>query len=242
VSSFTLTDCVAWVGGLAVTQYSNELSVKQSVEEKDVTVFGSGGWKSLVGGLRAVEADVKGFWESPVDEPGVTNLGTADQVISFGATATEGDPMWFFQGSNFNYDRGGGVGDVDPFGLQIRGTNKVGLVPGKVAKAKGDVSATGAIGSGLTGLSANSQVSSSQYLYAAVHVFTAGTTITLKIQSDDNSGFTTPTDRITLSAITTTGGTWVTRLAGPITDTYYRFNVSAVTGTFNLGAAIGIST
>lgn len=242
MSSFVLTDCVAWIGGLAATQYSNELSVKQSVEEKETTVFGSGGWKSLVGGLKAVDADLKGFWESAVDATGFTNMGTADQVMSFGATATEGDPMWFFQGSNLSYDRGGSVGDVDPFGLSLKGTNKVGLIPGKLAKSKGNVSATGAIGSGLTGLSANSQVSSSQYLYAAVHVFTAGTTITLKIESDDNAGFTTPTDRITLSAITTTGGTWVTRLAGPLTDTYYRFNVSAITGTFNLGAAIGIAT
>jgi hypothetical protein len=234
---------VAWIGGLATTSYSNSLSVKQSAAEKEVTTFGSGGYKEYASGaLKTVEVDLKGFWDSVVDAPGITNMGTVDQVMSFGATATEGDPMWFFQGSNFAYDRGGGIGDVDPFGLSVRGTGAAGLIPGKLAKAKGNVSATGALGSGLTGLSTNSQVSASQYLYAVFHVFTAGTTITVKVESDDNSGFTTPTDRITFSAITTTGGTWATRLAGPITDTYYRFNVTAITGTFNVGAAIGIAT
>ena len=111
------------------------------------------------------------------------------------------------------------------------------MARGKLTLSATNVTTTGAKGTGVL-LGA---VGATQYLYATVHCLTAGTTVTIKIQSDDNAGFTSPTDRITLSAITATGGTWVTRLAGSITDTYYRFNVTAVTGTFTLAGAIGIA-
>lgn len=241
MGAFVLTDCSVWVDGLAVTTYATEASIKTSVDDQETTTFGSGGYRSRVGGLRNVEADVKGNWESAVDPAAITGLGVADQVTTFTATGVAGDPAWFFQAGNFSVDRFGKIGEVDPFSLSIMGTNAAGLVAGKLAAAKGNISATGVLGSALTGLSANSQVSATQYLYGAVHVFTAGTTMTLKIQSDDNAGFSSPTDRITLSAITATGGTWVTRLIGPITDTYFRFNCTAITGTFNVAAAIGIA-
>lgn len=239
MSALVLTDCVAWVGGLAATTYSNSLSVKQTAEEKPTTCFGGGGWKSVIGGLKTVEVDLKGFWESAVDEPGFTNMGVADTPMSFGATATETTPFWFFQGSNFNYDRGGGVGDVDPFGLSIRGTNSVGLAYGQLAKAKGDVSTTGAIGSAVQ-LGAGS---AGKYLYAVLHVFTAGTTISMKVQSDDNSGFTSASDvaSATINSVTAVGATWMTRVdASAITDDWFRLNVTTCTGTFNIGAALAI--
>ena len=63
----------------------------------------------------------------------------------------------------------------------------------------------------------------------------------LTIESDDNGSFTSATTRATIGPLTATGGTWVTRVAGAITDDYYRFNVTAITGTFSVGAAFGIA-
>lgn len=240
MTAFVLTDCTAWVDGFAATTYSNQLSVGVDVDDQDTTTFGGGGWRSRIGGLKTVEAELQGLWESPVDDTW-SNLGVADRVVTFTPDGAAGSPSWFFQAGEFSYERLGDVGELDPFTLKAMGTNGVGLVAGKLAAAKQNVSATGVIGSVVTNLSSNSQVSASQYLYAAVHVFTAGTTVTIKVQSDDAAGFPSSTDRITLSAITTTGGTWVTRLAGPITDTHYRLNVSAITGTFNLAGSIGIA-
>jgi hypothetical protein len=71
-------------------------------------------------------------------------------------------------------------------------------------------------------------------------VFSAGTTITVQVQSDDNAGMSSPTTVATIGPITVVGGTWMTPIAGPITDTYYRMNVSAITGTFSVAGAIGI--
>lgn len=239
MSSFVMTDCTAWIGGLALTTYSNELSVNTSVEDQDVTAFGGGGARSFIGGLRTTEANLSGFWESAVDAAGVTNLGVVNQACTFAANTTEGSAVAMAQLGAFSYERGGGVGDVNPFSLDMSGTDGVGAVHGLLAKSKGNVSATGALGSAVQ-LGAGA---AGKYLYAVLHVFTAGTTISMKVESDDNSGFTTAADvaSATMNLVTTTGGTWMGRVdASAFTDDWYRLNVTAITGTFNVGAALAI--
>ena len=235
---FVLTDATAWLAGLSITGYSSEMSVKVDVDDQDVTTFGSGGYRSRIAGLTSVEAEMKGFWDIGLDTPGFTNLGTVDQVATLTANNTEGGPAWFFQAGNFSWERFGKVGEVDPFTLSLMGTNGVGLVAGQLAKAKGNVSATGALGSAVNvGAS-----TATQYVYVAFHVFTAGTTVTLQPQSDTASNFPSATTQATIDPLTTTGGTWMARLAGPfVGETWWRLNVSAITGTFNVGAAIGIA-
>lgn len=240
MSTLVLTDCTAWVDGLALTTYANEMSLKTDIEDKETTTFGSGGWKSRVGGLRDIDFELKGFWESTPDADTWSNLGTADRALTVTPTGAAGSVAYFCRVGEFSYEHGGDVGEVDPFSLKAMGSNGVGAVRGALAAAKQDVSATGVLGSVLTDLSANDQVGASQYLYAVLHVFTAGTTITVQVQSDDSAGFASPTTRGTIGPITTTGGTWLARVAGPITDTHYRLNVSAITGTSNVAGAIGI--
>lgn len=240
MSSFALTGATCYVAGYDFSGDSNQMALNLEMDELDNTTFGSGGYRSRTGGVRSIEASLSGFWQSDttdaVDPQVFSNLGTMDEVVTISPTGTAGEAAYFFQGGKFSYSMGGDLGEVMPYDLSMMGSNGVGAVRGLIGKAKGDVSATGALGSGLN-LGA---VDASQYLYAAFHVFSAGTTITVKIESDDNSNFTSATDRITFSAITTAGGTWATRLAGAITDTYYRFNVTAITGTFNVAGSIGI--
>lgn len=242
MTEFILKDCTTYVGGYDFTTDVNKMAVKADVEDKDSTTFGNSGWKARVGGLRDVSMDLEGFWQSAtagaVDPEAYPNLGVADRAVTISPTGQAGDVAYFFQGGSFNYEMFGSVGDVTPFTLGHKSTSKYGLVRGQMTKAKGLVSATGAMGSPVQ-LGA---VASDQYLYAVVHVFSAGTTITLKIESDNASNFASPTDVATLSAITTTGGTWVTRVAGPLTDTYFRFNATGITGSFTLAAAIGIGS
>ncbi|HEY9416720.1 MAG TPA: hypothetical protein VIQ30_18350, partial [Pseudonocardia sp.] len=85
-------------------------------------------------------------------------------------------------------------------------------------------------------------VASGQFAYAALHVFSAGTTMTVQVQSAATVGFASPTTRGTFSAATAVGGLWLTRVAGPITDTYWRLNVSAITGTFQVAGVIAIGS
>lgn len=236
MAPIVLTDCTAWVDGLAVTTYTNEMTLKVDIDDQEVTTFGSGGWKSRVGGLRDVDFDLKGFWESTPDADTWANLGAADRALTVTPDGVAGSLAYMSRVGEFSYEHGGDVGDVDPFSLKAMGTNAYGVVRGQLAAAKQNVSATGVVGSALQ-LGA---ASSTQFIYVALHVFTAGTTITVKLQSDDNAGFSSSTDVATIGPITTTGGTWMTRVAGPKTDTYWRLNVSAITGTFNIAGAIGI--
>jgi hypothetical protein len=71
-----------------------------------------------------------------------------------------------------------------------------------------------------------------QKLYAALHVtaFSGLTNVIVKIQSDDNSGFTSATDRITFTTATGTTSQF-TSVAGDFSsETHVRVNID-VTGT-----------
>ncbi len=241
MATFAMTDVTTWVGGYDMTTDINKISVKAEVEELDTTVFGGGGYKSRIGGLKDVMADLAGFWQSAtsaaVDVEAFPDLGVAGRPVTVSPAGTAGNVAYMFLGGKFNYEIFGQVGEVAPFSLGMKGTNPYGLVRGQVAAAKGNVSATGALGSVLN-LGAPT---STQYVYAVLHVFSAGTTITVQVQSDDAAGMSSPTTRGTIGPITTAGGTWLTRVAGPfVGESYWRLNISAITGTFQVAGAIAV--
>lgn len=236
-----LTDCKVWCAGYDMTSDLNKLTLDLSAEELDVTTFGSGGYRARIGGLRDVEAQYEGFQTDGVGEVGpelFPHLGTADEVFTVSPTGAVTTPAYMFRAGKFQVSQFGDVGSVAPFTLSAKGTNAQGVIRGQVTKAKGNVSGTGGMGT-VVNLGA---VGATQYLYAAVHIFSAGTTITMDLASDDNSGFTSGTTRATIGPLTTSGGTWMTRVAGPITDSYFLFNVTTCTGTFSIAAAIGIGS
>lgn len=242
MGSFALTDATCWVAGYDFTTDLNQITLNAAVAEQDNTTFGSGGYRSRIGGLKDVTAQVAGFWQSATsaapDPQAFPDLGVADRVCTFAPTSTEGSVAYTAQVGKFGYQLFGSVGDVTPFSLNMSGTNAQGLVRGMVAKAKGTVSATGALGS----VQQVGAVASGQFLYAALHVFSAGTTCTVQVQSSSTVGFASPTTRGTFTPATTTGGLWLARVAGPITDTYWRLNVSAITGTFQVAGVIAIGS
>lgn len=240
MASFSMTDVTTWVHGYDFTTDLNQVSLKAEVEDLAKTTFGTGGYKGRAGGKRDVALSVNGFWGSGLsatpDSDGFGDLGAVNRVVTMSPTGVLGSVAYLSQVGKFKYEAFGEVGGMTPFSLDCSGSTKFGLVRGLVAAGKQSVSATGALGAGVVLPAA----SGSQFVYASLHVFTAGTTITVTVQSDDNSGFTTPTTVATLGPITATGGTWMTRVAGPATDTFYRFNVTGVTGTFSLAGAIAV--
>lgn len=237
---FSMTDCTTWIDDYDFTGDLNKVTFDVEVDELETTVFGGGGYRSRVGGLRSVSMSGDGFWQAGtnlVDAELVPDLGTADKVVTISPTGVAGATAYMAQLGKFKTSLFGGVGEVAPFSLECSGTNNVGVVRGQVTKAKGTVSATGALGSGPQ----IGAVSATQYLYGTLHLFgTAATTITVVLESDDNSGFTTATTRATLGPLTASGGTWATRTAGAITDDYFRYRVTAVTGTWTVAGAIGV--
>jgi hypothetical protein len=236
-----LTDAFAYVHGHDFTTDTNEVNLGLEAATLDKTTFGSGGWTEVAGGLKSNAFNMAGFWQSAasdaVDPEAFNDLAVVNRVHTMGPVETEGQPAYMFQAGKFSYQLLGPVGELAPFTLNSQGTDGVGAVRGTLTKAKGVVSAIGATGTSLN-LGA---VAANQFLYATFHVFgTPGTTITAVVESDDANTFASATTRFTFGPITTGGGVWGTRVAGSITDTWYRLRVTAITGTFTIAAAIGI--
>ena len=201
------------------------------MEEKDVTNFGSSGWKEITGGLFSSALMGEGQWEAgdagKVDDEMFTNLGAAGAYTACPDTADVGDLAWVLQALKANYKLGGAVGDVAPWTSSAAG--KWPLVRGKVGHPPG--TARTATGSG-TAVELTA-VSASQYIYGALHVLsvsgTSTPTITVKIQSDVDNTFGSPADQITFTAATAIGGQ-ISRTIGAITDTWWRAQWT-ITGT-----------
>jgi hypothetical protein len=133
----------------------------------------------------------------------------------------------------------GNVGDVGSW--MANGTGTWPLARGRCAHASG-VPRT-ATGSG-TAVQLGA-LAAGQHLYANLHVLSvsgmAAPTLTVTVQSDDNSGFTTPTTRGSFAAKSAVGGEPI-RIAGPFTDTYWRvgWTITGTNPSFLFLASFGI--
>jgi hypothetical protein len=231
-----------WLGGYDFTGDSNKTSLRISYQPLDRTVYGNTA-RNRLAGLESDESSVDGFWDSAADAVDPTTFAalTTTQPITQSYDGTLGSVAYFYQAKSFQYRMFDKVGEIVPFSLMASNTRtpalgSVGAVRGQVVAIKQTVAATGAVGAGVL-LGATS---ASQFLYGALHVYSAGTTITVVLESDDNASFTSATTRATLGPITAVGGTWATRVAGAITDTYYRYRVTAITGSFSIAGVAGI--
>lgn len=245
MSTFAANNITTWFAGYDMTTDLSQTTMPIEFEALDSTTFGPAGTRtarSRRAGLEDVSSQVAGFWQAGdglVDETAFNALGGAAQVITHSRDGAEGSPAYFYQARAFSYQLFGNVGELAPFALTARaskGNGAPGSIRGVVLATKGDVSATGAAGTA----DELGAVASGEYLYAALHVFDPGTTITAVLESDDADTFGSATTRATFGPITVAGGTWATRLAGPVTDTWYRLRVTAVTGTASIACVAGI--
>ena len=80
-----------------------------------------------------------------------------------------------------------------------------------------------------------------EYCFPVTIDSTSTPTLALKVQSDDNSSFTSATDRITLTNFTAVGAQY-SKVAGAITDTHYRINytLSGTSPSFKVFITVGI--
>lgn len=250
MAAFHLVDAYCYGAGFDFTGESNRIQGNVEVAALNANTF-RGGWAKYAGGLKSLGLDMAGVWGSAtsqaVDPEAWAALGVADRVFTIGAAeAQPSSPVsilgetgvaYLFRGEEAQYALGGEVGTVAPFTIRVENSQGHGAVRGHLLKAKGTVSATGQLGSTYDTLGFG--VSATQALYCTFHNFVPGTTITVQVQSDDNTGFSSPTTIGTIGPVTVSGGSWL-RVAGPITDRYLRCNVSAITGTHTVAAAMAI--
>jgi hypothetical protein len=237
--AFILKDGKFILNGYDLSGFVRSMDLSLSTAEIDVTTIDQDSIKKI-GGLEDLSISAEGFFEAGVDKPDElfgSNLGSN---VNFAVAADngKGNFAYFGGGLETNYSIFGAVGEAAPFQFTGSGT--------ETKHVKGTIEDPGT-----TAITANGNttgfelgaVTSSQKLYAAIFVFTpSGTSPTLdvKVQSDDNSSFTSATDRITFTQAT--GRTSEIKTAdGAITDTHYRFNytVGGSTPSFTIFGIIG---
>jgi hypothetical protein len=236
MATLSLTNCEILVGGLDMSSFLNKATLTASAAELDVTTFGQTA-VNRIGGLKDTALAWDGFWTSIPESAQFAQLGLNNQVVTVSPQGTEGSVAYMLQAGQFTYSQFGKVGDAAPFSATLAGTDPTaGAVRGQLAALTRSVSGTGQVGSILS-LTAPS---ASQFIYASIHITTAATSATIQVQSAALIGFAGPTTRASFTLTSSTGGQWLVRVPGPITDAFYRFNCSAQVGTYVLSGAIGV--
>jgi len=246
VAKQVLTNVRYFVGPADLTAQTNKVELDNAFEEKDVTNYGSSGKKEVIAGIESIALSAEGFWQG--GDPGYADdefwgaRGVIEAHTVGPISATVGDPAYVTQAVRLSAKNFGAVGDVAMFTLSATGSYPLGR--GNFLMSPGTAVTTTGTG---TAVQAGA-VASGQGLYATLHILSvAGAstpTITVKVQSDDNSGMTTPTDVITFTAATAVGSQ-ISRAAGPITDTYFRVSYTVTGGggtSFLAVVAVGIGS
>ena len=249
-----LIDARIFGGGVNFSGQSNKVELAFDLDEADTTVFepanpADRGWKERTGTVLDAKASIGGFWNAgdpgKVDNALWAGLGLVDVWSFIKGTGAVGDVAYTLRSLQSKYQLiGGDHGKVAPFEASLAGSGFA--FRGQVAHPHTTPRAAAGNGATVQLLDNGGGVPAGQYLYAALHLQSvAGTstpTLTAVVESDDNAGFTTPVTRLTFAPATARGGQLL-RVAGPITDTFYRvkWTVSGGTPSFLFAATIGVA-
>ena len=242
-----LTNCTIMAGGYDLSGDSNEIGIDYGAQMKDATTFRSGSTTANFPGMVTFKASGKGLWQcvDPATGPSIdptlwADLGLADVLLSVApAAGAAGELVFFTTGVSAGYNVGGKIGDLLPFTLAAESRGQP-LVRGTIIEAATKTSTWNGASNTLGATTA------AQRMFAAMHVVTvsgSSPTLDLLVQSAAASNFATPHTKFTFPQITAVGGWYLTPLAGPNTDTYWR--VSATIGgtgtpTFKVAVLVGI--
>lgn len=199
---------------------------------------------TYIGGLQTVSwsADVMAdFGANQVDDLiGLSRLGVAVPISVAPVGTTAGDVAYTFNARQFQYSPlQSQAGDLAM--ATVSGMGEGAAVRGVLMNAP----ATAITSTANTAGQQIGATSSTQSLYAALHVLSAsGTTPTMDvvIQSDDNAGFTSATTRLTLTQATGIGSQWASDV-GPVADDYWRAAITIGGGSpsFTYALVLGIA-
>jgi len=240
---YVQTNVRLFVSGADLTSRSNKVEWAAQIEDKETTNFGSAGWKERLGALGEFAVMGAGQWEAgdstKVDDMAFAAMGAANAVTTCPSDAQVGGIAWLGNTIGCKYNLGAQVGEVAPWTLEAPGTWPPSR--GVVLHPPGTPRTSTGTGTAVQYVAA----SASQFVYATLHVLsvsgTASPTITVKVQSSVDNTFASPTDRITFTAATAVGAQ-ISRLAGAVTDTWYRvsYTISGTNPSFLFLAAVGV--
>lgn len=229
-----LTNGLILFEGLNLTTQVNQVALELSAEPQDRTDLGDT-TRKRVGGLKVAALSAAGFFgAAEPDKSLFADLGGGDKLITVAPTPTEGNKAFFLRSLVEEYGPiEGSIGDLAGFKLAA-GANIGDLISGTIGHNNTQTATGNAVGRQLGAIAAG------QSIYVGTHVTAFnGTSVQIIIQSDDNSGFTTATDRITFPAATAIGSQFAS-LAGAVTDDWWRVRFVIVGTSFTFVTSFGI--
>ena len=240
MASQVLTDSKLFVAGYDLSGQMNALALDYSAEMLDATTFGNT-TRINAGGIKSVAGSHQGLWDSSAatapDPVLFSRVGTADVPVVIGPEGGDfGDLAYLFRAVHSEYTLGGAIGDLLPFSVLMAGSGGQPLIRGRLLH---NGSASGTVTGTAYQLGA---ISATQFLYAALHVFSGTGSFVVKVQSAADEAFTSPTDQITFATVATgtaVAAEWATRVAGAVTDTWWRVTATNP-NTRNFAVAVGI--
>jgi len=236
MAGFILKDCKFYGGGYDLSGSLNRGKLELSTDMKDGTTFNQG---SMVfkSGMRRAKLDFDGYYEAGtglVDDILDAQLEAGEAVYSvFPEAATVGKTGYSFAMLLSQLARDGKYAEL----LKVNAAGEAtGVIVNQTLMELGSKSAGG--NGTYRQLGA---VAAGQKVRGVVHVLSGSGTLGITLQSDDNSGFSSPTTRATFTNMTGIGAQIAESVSGPITDTYWRFVWTVSGGPFTvvMGAGIG---
>lgn len=247
--SVVLSSAAVWFGGYDIAAELNECQLAARRAELPDNRLGDD-IDAFFPGIESVDCIVKGFRNSAAD--GSETVLAAPRLISSApdrsawpltlappyapaaAPGADGNVAYNLRGCQTAYRLAGAHGESLKFELISRARSGVGVLDRLTVVLPKAIYAVTTTGTGrqLGALSATEK------MVAVLHVFAVtGGTWTLTVESDDNSGFTTPIVRATF-----TGATAITRqviqIAGAVTDDWWRVVLTKAVGTSCVASAL----
>lgn len=224
-----------------------KLGLSYDYDEVDETRYGNT-CHSAIAGIPKVVLDAEGLFEADatsaatwkVDDVLWDTIEDASKLMTVcpvsGAVSETCFFSIFMEGG---YSLGSPVGEIVAFNAKAVGQGQ--------PLVRGTVMGTGAKTATGTGTAYElGAATAAKYLYAGLHVFSAaGTNPTLDviIESDDAEAFGSATTRATFAQKTAASAQWLTPVAGPVTDTWWRAKWTiggSANPTFNIAVVFGI--
>ncbi len=211
----------------------NAVALDYSAEELDATVL-TDTTRTRAGGIKDAQAVIAGFWNTNVDAELFGTLGL-NRPLLVASGPTIGDIAYGMVVHHGIWSLKGEHGELLGFEITLNSGNDGPLVRGELMI---DVDLT-ASGNG-TARQLGAVAAAANRVYSGIHVTAFdGTSLDVLVQSDDNSGMTSPATRITHTQATARTSEWLSAV-GPITDDWWRYNYTFVGTSASFAGIIGI--
>jgi hypothetical protein len=235
-----LTDAYIALGGVDLSGLTNSIDWTGEFDELDATTFDDAGHRNYEAGLMKSAVKLDGFYDPAISEKVRDGLGAKKDLI-IATHRTAGSRAYIAHGLQGKFDVSASIGQLMKGSATLTGSDRHGITSGKLLRATSAAAVT-ATGNSGTGQQLAGGIGATKELVAGLQILavTGTPTFTAKVQSSTVEAMTSPTDRITFSAVTTGPGSQVKSATGPITDTWFRlaWTVSG-SGSITFVAAVG---